>query len=198
MTNLKYIPTWKIKEILNDPYCRGIDGADYEPVKEELQNILNERESKMDEQNAEKLIEFYNEEGQWQDEYCEHEDNINNYAECACEGEVYTGELDDDIKFLVEYLDDNGLIFDHSEAVYTYDFYRVSNEVASINIGEVELQLDDEKLKKLTENMTKEQVKECQDNSEYYIKDNYLYIDKSYDRVSLILNEKSLIESLKV
>ena len=46
MSNLKYIPTWKIKEILNEPYCRGIDGKDYEPVKEELQQILWERQSK--------------------------------------------------------------------------------------------------------------------------------------------------------
>ena len=44
--NLKYIPTWKIKEILNDPYCRGIDGKDYYPVKNELEDILFIREEK--------------------------------------------------------------------------------------------------------------------------------------------------------
>ena len=51
MKNLKYIPTWKIEDILNDPYCRGIDGADYEPYKEELQQILWERQNKKGEEN---------------------------------------------------------------------------------------------------------------------------------------------------
>lgn len=37
--NLKYIPTRKIKAILDSPYTSGIDGADYGPVKEELQYI---------------------------------------------------------------------------------------------------------------------------------------------------------------
>ena len=44
--NLKYIPTWKIREILNDPYTRGIDGADYEQVRPELEQILWEREDR--------------------------------------------------------------------------------------------------------------------------------------------------------
>jgi len=47
--NLKYIPTWKIKEILNDPYCRGIDGADYQPYKDELEQILWNRLNKENE-----------------------------------------------------------------------------------------------------------------------------------------------------
>lgn len=47
MRNLHCIPTWKIKEILNSPHCTGIDGKDYEPVKEELQDILWERQSKI-------------------------------------------------------------------------------------------------------------------------------------------------------
>lgn len=42
--NLDYIPTWKIKDILAHPYCSGVDGQDYEPVKEELQDILWKRE----------------------------------------------------------------------------------------------------------------------------------------------------------
>jgi hypothetical protein len=49
MSNIKYIPTWKIKEILEEPYCRGIDGKDYMPLKEELQNELWKRESKKSE-----------------------------------------------------------------------------------------------------------------------------------------------------
>jgi hypothetical protein len=58
LNNLKYIPTWKIEEILADPYTRGIDGADYGPVREELENILNERSEK----NNDKLIEQFEKE----------------------------------------------------------------------------------------------------------------------------------------
>jgi hypothetical protein len=39
-TNLKYIPTHKIQEILNSNHCTGTDGADYGPVKHELEEIL--------------------------------------------------------------------------------------------------------------------------------------------------------------
>lgn len=37
------VPTWKMSEILNHPYAQGIDGADYGPVKEELQSELWKR-----------------------------------------------------------------------------------------------------------------------------------------------------------
>lgn len=41
--NVDAIPTWKIEEILASPNCTGIDGADYEPVKAELQTELWKR-----------------------------------------------------------------------------------------------------------------------------------------------------------
>lgn len=44
--NLSRIPTKKLKEILNDPYTRGITGKDYGPYLEELRDILWRRESK--------------------------------------------------------------------------------------------------------------------------------------------------------
>jgi hypothetical protein len=43
--NLKSIPIWKIREILDHPHCQGIDGADYEPVKHELEQILWEHDN---------------------------------------------------------------------------------------------------------------------------------------------------------
>ena len=46
--DLTKIPTWKIKEILEEPYCRGIDGKDYGPYKEELESILWDRVAKQD------------------------------------------------------------------------------------------------------------------------------------------------------
>lgn len=56
MSNLKFIPTKKLKEILDSNHCTGIDGKDYEPVKEELQAVLWKRES---ETNIDKLVADY-------------------------------------------------------------------------------------------------------------------------------------------
>lgn len=58
MSNLKYIPTKKIKEILAEPYCRGIDGAEYEEVKEELENILWARLAKKEEEELNTKLEL--------------------------------------------------------------------------------------------------------------------------------------------
>ena len=55
MKNLKFIPNWKIVEILNHPYCQGIDGKDYGPFKEELQDIIWQREAKLDEAETNNL-----------------------------------------------------------------------------------------------------------------------------------------------
>ena len=57
---LKFIPTWKIKEILSDPYTRGIDGQDYEPFREELQDILDDRLEKEYELEIKRSIKCYN------------------------------------------------------------------------------------------------------------------------------------------
>lgn len=43
---IKCWPTFRIKAVLDDPYYRGIDGKDYEDIKDELQNELYERENK--------------------------------------------------------------------------------------------------------------------------------------------------------
>jgi len=52
--NLKYIPTWKIKEILDSNYTKGINGRDYGPMKEEMEAILWERQSKVFDINMKK------------------------------------------------------------------------------------------------------------------------------------------------
>lgn len=46
-SNLKFIPTWKIQAILESPNCTGIDGADYGPVKHELESILWARQERV-------------------------------------------------------------------------------------------------------------------------------------------------------
>lgn len=44
--SLKHWTTTRIKEVLNENYCRGVNGADYESIKPELENELYERENK--------------------------------------------------------------------------------------------------------------------------------------------------------
>jgi len=49
--NLASIPTWKLQEIVDSHHCTGIDGADYHPVREELESELwrrNELDSQRD------------------------------------------------------------------------------------------------------------------------------------------------------
>jgi hypothetical protein len=67
MKNLKYIPTKKIVEILDSNYCMGVNGREYSDVKEELEQILWERQNRIAEQQ---MIEM---EKQWQ----EYEEYIN-------------------------------------------------------------------------------------------------------------------------
>jgi len=64
---LKYIPTKKIEQILDDPYLRGNsgEGREYHEDKEELQAILWERQNREQEQNfkeQEQLWEAYQDE----------------------------------------------------------------------------------------------------------------------------------------
>lgn len=56
MSKYKHIPTKKLKEILDSNYCTGVNGKDYEPIKEELQQILWEREKDV---SIEKLVNDY-------------------------------------------------------------------------------------------------------------------------------------------
>ena len=48
MSNTKYWTTAKIKEVLDDPYCRSANGTDYEELKQELQEELWQRLQKSD------------------------------------------------------------------------------------------------------------------------------------------------------
>jgi hypothetical protein len=41
--NLDAIPNHKLRELINSFHCIGVDGADYGPVKEELESIYWER-----------------------------------------------------------------------------------------------------------------------------------------------------------
>ena len=54
MSKYKYIPTKKLTEILDDPYTRGSNGRDYEPVRHELEQVLWERENRITETTIER------------------------------------------------------------------------------------------------------------------------------------------------
>jgi hypothetical protein len=58
MSKYKYIPTWKLIEILDSPHCTGVNGKDYEPVKDELQQVLWERLSRYD--HDQDINDYYN------------------------------------------------------------------------------------------------------------------------------------------
>lgn len=44
--SIKKWTTTKIKEVLDENYCRGVNGADYNDIKKELEDELYERENK--------------------------------------------------------------------------------------------------------------------------------------------------------
>ena len=48
--------TFRIREVLADHYCRGVDGYDYEEIKEELQAELWKREAKEAEKREKKNL----------------------------------------------------------------------------------------------------------------------------------------------
>ena len=50
----KYWPTAKLKEVIDDPYNRGIDGHDYQPYIDEIKEVYYNRLNKID---IDKLIE---------------------------------------------------------------------------------------------------------------------------------------------
>lgn len=54
--NLQFIPTWKIKAILEHPNTQGIDGRDYGPVRHELEDILFERQNRVQEWKLRKAM----------------------------------------------------------------------------------------------------------------------------------------------
>ncbi|MHA2182051.1 MAG: hypothetical protein ACXAAH_11580 [Promethearchaeota archaeon] len=41
--NFKYWSIEKLQSVLDHVHCQGVDGADYEPYKEEMQNVLWEK-----------------------------------------------------------------------------------------------------------------------------------------------------------
>ena len=52
--NFKYWSTLKLKEVIDEPYNRGIDGHDYQPYIEEIKDVYYDRLNNID---VDKMIE---------------------------------------------------------------------------------------------------------------------------------------------
>ena len=164
------------------------------------------------ENKIERLTEFLNDNGNWQNDYIdENEDYKNNYYDLIEIGTIYLDNCDYEIKELlqdkinkkgIDFLFDNDLI----SCEVTHGIYRINNELWSYNLGEIEVQftgLYDHESKvncvysELIKDMTHDEIKESEDDCEFFISNDCLYIDRSYDRISFILDENKFLQYLK-
>lgn len=60
--HLNNIPTLKLRSILSENYTRGVNGKDYEHCKDELANVLWDREDRQREINTDKRLNAINNE----------------------------------------------------------------------------------------------------------------------------------------
>lgn len=161
------------------------------------------------ENKIERLTKFIDDQGEWQNDYIENnEDFINNYFDLIEIGTIYLDNCDDEIKDLlqneinknksIDFLFDNDLI----SCELTQGIFCRDNELWSYNLGEIELQLSglsdhDNKIgciySELIKDMTENEIDEAINDSEFYCSDEYLYIDRSHDRVSFILKESEFL-----
>jgi hypothetical protein len=159
------------------------------------------------EDRIEKLTEWLDEQGQQADDYVEHEDNINNYAECFEGSNLFYGEIDeelqDEVKGYLEDMDAYDILEFCNEPDLHYGYNCRYNEIWSMNIGEVEHQftgLYDHETKSnciytdLCKGLSAEEIKQAENKSDYYISRGCLYIDRTYDRVSIVLDVDRLLK----
>jgi len=155
------------------------------------------------EEKINRLTEFLDEQGQWQENYIESEDNINNHAELFDGENLFFGEIDQDLqeiaKKVLNKLDAYDILELCDEPFYHHGIHCCSNEIWSINIGEVEYQfsgiygkINGKKTNcvytELCKGLSDDEIKQAQDNADYCINGDCLYIDRSCDRVSICLN----------
>lgn len=167
-----------------------------------FEEFLNYKEAKI-----EALTTWINEQGERAEDYMSHVDNINNYAELF-EGEnLHYGELDEEIqkhaKSILEDLDTYDILEFCNEPDIHYGCRRRYDEIWSISLGEIETQLTDiydHKTKSnciftdLSKGLSKEEITQAQESSDYYVSNDYIYQDYSYDRVSITLDTKKFLD----
>lgn len=169
-----------------------------------LSDYTNNKKTKV-----ENLTQFIDDNSQWQADYISDcPDFLDMYLDVCYDSEIYLGELDSETETLVQYLIDNNnenLIFDACNGVVTHGIYCTTNEIASCIFGEIEVQFSgipdhDSNIHciytELTKDMSEEEIKAAENNAEFCVISDCLYMDYSYDRASLILDENDLIDSL--
>ena len=176
-------------------------------TREEIMSDLNkymEIENKI-----ERLTQFFDDNGQWQENYVDDcPDFINGYEEVLFDtfkDNPYYEELNCDIKEEVKqsYEENIDLIYNNCTVELTYGIGCCSNELCSFPIGEIEVQLSglsdnngcQDIFAELIKDMTKDEIKEAENNSEYYVSDDYLYVNYSDTRASLILDIENFMTS---
>lgn len=157
-------------------------------------------------QKIERLTEWLNKQGQWADDYVEHKDNISNYAELFEGHDLHYGEIDSDIqeqvKGILEAMDASD-IFDYCDIDVYHGYDCRSNEIWSVNIGEVESQFSgiydhDSGVNcmytELCKDLTPNDILIARRDCEYHLSHDCLYIDRTYDRISLVLRVDELLK----
>jgi len=172
-----------------------------------LDNFETEKPMKNNDEKIEKLTDWINEQGQWADDYVEHEDNINNYAECFEGSNLFYGEIDEEhqaeVEEILEPMDAYDILEYCDEPYLVTDIYRRSDEIWSIGIGEVETQITgiynseldvDCMYKHLCFGLSAEEIEQAENRSDYYVSNGYIYSDHSYSRVSIRLDVDRLLK----
>lgn len=155
------------------------------------------------------LTEFLNDQGKWYKQYIdENPDFIGPYTDVLFDGllhDIHLGELEEDTIEAINYClenEEHEVIYNNCEGEKTSGIYRRSSEIASMNLGEQELQFSglydhDTKINciysKLCEGMAIEEQNEAINNCDFFVSSDCIYIDCSYDRASIILNEEQFL-----
>lgn len=148
------------------------------------------------EQRIERLTAWLDKQGQQANDYVSHKDNINSYAELFEGDNLFFGEIDSDVRDQVEAILENmdaSDIFDYCDVDIHHGLSRRSNEIWSTSIGEIEHQYDTVGYEQLCSTLTPNDILLARRACEWHLSNGYLYLDCSYDRVSLVLRVDELL-----
>ena len=86
------------------------------------------------------------------------------------------------------------LLADHC-SLETADIYRATNEIYGMNLGEIEVQLDDAIVEALAK-LSPEDRETVSDGINAYLQGDFVYIDLNYNRWVMVLDFESLTEAV--
>lgn len=145
-------------------------------------------------EKIEQLVDFLNNQGEQAEAYLEHPDNINNYVEVFEGHDLYFGEIEESIRDKVEKFISKlspSEVLDLCTPQLTYGIHAVSNEIWSIWIGEVAHQIN---IPSEFSDLSSEEIQQAIDACDYVVNDDFLYVNASQYRVSLILDIDKVLD----